>query len=329
MRKLVLVLVVCALAVPSAAQEKPEVSDATVYLDKMATSGLATYQARQLVVYDGELAELEVRSSPGSFYVRADVRAEVTRVWRGPGHGLVEAPVESIEDEAPPAVAIRTDAVLDKYEVSIAPAEELLGAEVVPLTFVRRRDHALVEKLWVHPESGVVYRREIFGAGGKRVGWSRILEMNWGDDAEAEPFEAGAQAPSRVTAVSPGAAPRLLPYGYQLLSAYEMQAEDRPADHWIYSDGLHFLSVFRTEGSMRAPEGYEETEIAGSRAWAGRGPGTWAWEGDGSTWVVVAEEPALDPGELTSGFPHGGRSVGARLGSVWSRVFGFLGGLFS
>jgi hypothetical protein len=43
----------------------------------------------------------------------------------------------------------------------------------------------------------------------------------------------------------------------------------------------------------------------------------------------VAEEPALDPVELTEVFPKGGPSVWARMGSVSSRAFRALVSLFS
>jgi hypothetical protein len=44
--------------------------------------------------------------------------------------------------------------------------------------------------------------------------------------------------------------------------------------------------------------------------------------------MLVAEEPALVAAELLDPFPRGGPSLGARLGSVWSRMFRAVGGLF-
>lgn len=328
-----LALIAAALALvsrptPSLAQE----AEAGPYLDKMAGAQGATYHARQLVVLFGgreSAAVLDVRSAPGATFVRAEAGTEVTRVWRRPDHGIVEAPGSTLEDEAPPALSIRTDEILAKYEVSVGKPEKILGVDVVPLTLVRRNDRATVERLWVNEASGVVYRRELYGDGGGLVGMSTILDMRWGEDATVEPFDAGAQTPSRVDVTSAPGAPRRLPNSYRLVSGSHMDAGGRPTDHWIYSDGLHVLSVFRTQGAMRAPPGFAPTVVDGARAWVGPGPGTWAWEGGGASWVVVAEEPALDPSEMTSALPHGGRSVWGRMGSLWARAFRWVGSLFS
>jgi hypothetical protein len=122
----------------------------------------------------------------------------------------------------------------------------------------------------------------------------------------------------------------MLPLGYRLLRGYRMEADGRPADQWLYSDGLHALSVFSTTGRLRTPKGFEAAEGRGAEGlWIGPGPGTWAWEGGGRSWLVVAEESALDPAELTGSFPKGGPSFWARLGSLWSRLFGAIGDLFS
>ncbi len=120
----------------------------------------------------------------------------------------------------------------------------------------------------------------------------------------------------------------MLPSGYRLLRAYTLEADGRPARQLVYSDGLHALSVFTTDGSLGSPDGFEAADIGGAQVWSGPGPGTWAWEGGGRSWLVVAEEPALNPSELTKAFPTGGRSFWAGLGALWSRLFGAIGSLF-
>jgi hypothetical protein len=120
----------------------------------------------------------------------------------------------------------------------------------------------------------------------------------------------------------------MLPHGYRLMGTFRMDSAGQAADHWVYSDGLHALSVFRTAGGLRAPEGFAATDLDGHRAWSGPGPGTWAWEGGGASWVLVAEEPSLDPVRMTESLPRAGRSVWARLGSLWARGFHAVAGLF-
>lgn len=306
-------------------------SEAVTYLEKVAAAGGATYQARHLIVYFGEpqsAAVVDVRSSRDGHFVRAESGDTVKRLWRRDDLGLVSDGYESISDAAPPVVALRPHSVMAKYDVAVEDPEMILGTEVVPLLLVRRADRARVERMWVHPDSGVVYRRELYGDGGELVGMSTILDMKWGTRGEVEAFEPSGRTPARVKVSARARAPEMLPHGYRLVRCYKVSLEGNPSDHWVYSDGLHTLSVFRTAGSLRAPAGFTPVRVGEDKAWAGPGPGTWAWEGDGSAWVVVAEEPALDADRLTSAFPRGGPSIWARLGSIWSRLFRGIGSAF-
>lgn len=331
---LALVLIASSLGLVSRPMpiQAQESEPAAPYLDRVAAAEGATYHARQLVVLFGarrSAAVVDVHSSPGATFVRAEAGADVTRLWRRPGRGIIAAPDEALRDDAPPSVPLRTGEILNKYEVSVGEPESILGVDVVPLTLVRRSDRVRVERLWVHEGSGVVYRRELYGEDGRLVGMSTVLDMWWGDDATIEPFDEASEPPSRVDPAIAPDAPRRLPNGYRLVNASRFHAGGRPADHWVYSDGLHALSVFRMSGAMRAPAEFRPSAVAGSSAWVGPGPGTWAWEGDGTSWVLVAEEPALDPEEMTSGLPRGGRSAWARMGSLWARGFHWVGSLFT
>lgn len=319
------------LLVPAPALAQTDPVDAAGYLERMSDAETATYRARELVVYFGDpqsAAVLDVRSSPGGHFVRAESGESVTRLWRRADMGVVSTGAESINDAAPPAVALRPDAVLAKYEVRVEEAQDVIGVRLVPLALHRRSDGTMVERLWLHAPSGMVYRRELYGSGGKLVGLSAILDMQWGERAAGDPFEPSERAPSRVEATSPAGAPRTLANGYRLVGTYRFASPVEPADHWVYSDGLHALSVFRSRGGLRAPEGFVPAELGGTRGWTGPGPGTWTWEGGGSTWLILAEEPALDPARLTAPFPRGGPSAWARMGSIWSRAFRAVGHVF-
>ncbi|HYZ91770.1 MAG TPA: hypothetical protein VFA34_05170 [Actinomycetota bacterium] len=319
------------LLAPATAAQESNPADARAVLRRMARTESATYRARQLVVYFGtpqSAAVLDVRSSAAGRSVRAESGEDVTRLWRKAGIGIVSSGRATMSDTSLPAVALRPSDILAKYEVQMERSERLFGLDILRLVLVRRSDRAATERLWVDPESGFVYRRELYGAGGKLVGLSAILDMRWGGAADAEPMERAVE-PSRVTESDASDAPRMLPNGYRLLGTYRIRTPQAPAEHWVYSDGMHALSIFRTNGSMRTPAGFEQTTLDGSRAWTGPGPGTWAWEGGGRSWVVVAEEPALDAAKLTEQLPKGGPSVWSRLGSVWARAFRVVGGLFN
>ncbi len=319
---------------PSAgAQDAPtEASDPDALLERIASAEGATYQARQLVVYFDEpqsAAVMDVRSAPDGTFVRAESSsgADVTRIWRRAGHGLVASDELAIEDLAPPGVSLDAREVREKYDIGVGSTTMQLGVEVIPLDLVRRSDRRHVERLWVDPRSGVVYRRELFGAEGSLLGLSQMLEMHWGERGEAEERTA-AMPTEKVRKAPTDDAPGELHYGYELAGGYRFSVDETPTDHWVYTDGLHTLSVFRTEGSMERPERYRAVELDDGTAWAGPGPGTWTWEGDGFSWVVVAEEPQLDPEEIVRPFPMGGRSIWARLGAWWTKAWQGIVGLF-
>lgn len=296
------------------------------YLEKMAEAQRATYRARQLVVYLGfpqSAAVLEVRSTPGGTFIRAESGHDVTRVWRDPGRGLVWGGRLRIDDATPPRVPLDLDDVMEKYDVRAGEPQYLLGVTVVPLELLRRKDRRLVERLWINPDTGVVYRRELFGPEGDVVGMSTILDMRWGESVRPEPFEG--RPPAQVESRRTAGAPAELAYGYRLVSSHRMRAGGRTATQWVYSDGLHALSVFRAQGSMRRPEHYRSVRVGDAKVWVGPGPATWAWEGGRASWVVVAEEPQLDPGEVTKPFPRGGQSTVAKMGAWWARAAHWVG----
>ncbi len=336
MRRLTILGAGIMLLVPARAlaQSEPEL-DVAGYLERMVGAEGATYRARQLVVYFGEpqsAAVLDVRSAPGGQFVRAESGESVTRLWRRADLGMVSKGADSINDPAPPSLALRPNAVLAKYEIEVEDVQDVIGVPLVPLAFSRRSDGATVERMWLHAPSGMVYRREFYGRGGALVGLSAILDMHWGERSAGDPVEPGEHAPVRVEQTSSAGVPTTLANGYRLIGTYRFESpfgsRGGPADHWVYSDGLHALSVFRTRGGLRAPGGFLPTNLGASRGWVGPGPGTWAWEGGGRSWLMLAEESALDPGRLTAPFPRGGPSAWARMGSLWSRAFRAIGGLF-
>lgn len=313
-----------------ASQDEP--TEAADFLARMAAAGEATYQARQLVVYFGvpqSAAVVYLRSSAKGHFLRAESGNDVTRLWTHQDMRLVSDARGTITEAAPPALGLEPSSVLAKFDVEVERPVSLLGVRVVPLSLVRRSDGAAVERLWVHAASGVVYRRELYAPSGKLVGLAAILDMRWGRDVPAEPYDPMAGEVTRAWGTRRSDAPAALANGYRLRRGYRIQIEDQPTEHWLYSDGIHALSIFRTRGSMRRPGGFDELDLGGTTGWAGPGPGTWAWEGGGASWVVIAEEPGLDPVRMTEGLPKQGRSTWARMGSLWSGAFRVIGDLFS
>jgi hypothetical protein len=310
-------VVVCAGAVIAAdLADAKEAQTPEQFLEMVANAHTVEYSAKQLVVYFGDresAALLNVRSTRYGRYVHASSGGKDTRSDAGDPRGA--------------QVLVRPDAVFRKYDVAVGEREELLGVELAPLTLTRRSDDSLAERWWVHPSSGVVYKREQFDASGDLVGLTTITEMEWEAPVTADADPAAIEVPRAFDAPD---APQQLAGGYTFWRAFRVEAGGTDSEQWVYSDGLHALSVFRSKGHMKTPDTFTEVEVAGDRAFAGPGPGTWAFEGDGHSFVVVAEEAALDPAELLEPFPRGGgRSIWERLGSVWSELFRAIGSLFA
>jgi hypothetical protein len=302
-------------------------------LERVVGARDAHYRARQLVVSFGDdaresAAVLDVRSSRQGRFVRAESGRDVTRLWSRQGMGVVEGDSVAKHEGGVTHVDVSADSVMQKYAVDVAAPVEILGVEVIPLTLVRRRDDRIAERWWVHPSSGVVYRRELFDRDGDLVGMATLIDMWWGDPGPAEPVAAEVRRAPAAERIEAEDAPSHLAGSYELWHAYALEVDDRPSEQWIYSDGLHALSVFRTDGALKTPAGFTATEAGGKRLWIGPGPGTWAWEGDGHSYVVVAEEAGLDVAEMIEPFPRGGRSLWERFGSVWSRLFRGIASLF-
>ncbi len=320
--------------VPGPTASAKENVEAMTYLTRIAQAQGSTYSCRQLVAYFGKAksaaAVLDIRSSDNGQYVRAESGSGVTRLWRGRENSVLSASATDVHESATSTVELKPDQVIEKYDVEVGEPSQMFGVEVVPLTLTRRRDRTTVEKWLVHAESGIVYRRELFDTQNKLVGMATITDMKWGEAAadSPEPREPSTDPPHEVKSASKKGAPKMLPSGYRLLRAYSLEAGGQPAHQLVYSDGLHALSVFATKGSFSTPDGFERAEIGEVEGWVGPGPGTWAWEGDGRSWLIVAEEPALDPVELTKAFPKGGRSFWAGLGALWTRLFDAIGSLF-
>lgn len=329
---LIVLIAVCWLAPPArAAVVETTQTEAERLLERVASAVDVPYRARQLVAYFGEPqsnALLDVSSSADGRFVKAESGSGVTRIWSRTDVGVLAGDDVNLQEVAQPTVRLSPSDILAKYSVELGTSQEQLGTRVIPLAFVRRRDGTTVERWLVHERSGVVYRRTLYDTAGEVVGMSTVIEMEWGDPGPADPVERDLDDAKPVRSIAAPDAPATLAGGYRLWQAYALELGGRSCEQWVYSDGLHALSVFTTHGNLKHPDDFEAVEVDGARAWAGPGPGTWAWQGDGRSWLLVAEESALDAAEMIDPFPKGGPSVFARLGSVWSRLIRAIGGLF-
>lgn len=134
-----------------------------------------------------------------------------------------------------------------KYAVERTPGPTVAGRDTD--LFVLRAGGEVREQLAIDRATGLVLRREVFGAEGRPVRVVTVLQLDTAPVAEGAPSASGATAPRSIRLGSVPAAyrgPADLPGGYHRIGAYR---HDHLV-HLVYSDGLHGLSLFSQPGKL-------------------------------------------------------------------------------
>lgn len=177
------------------------------------------------------------------------------------------------------AVAAATER---KYDVAREPGPQIAGR---PTGLVTLRSKQVVrERLAVDDDTGLVLRRELFGADGRAVRVVTVTELDTSPPPQALAKGERRLAPDNATRLRPEAlerpyaAPATLAGGYERVAAFRRGS----VVHLLYSDGLHGLSVFMQPGRLdrdRLPDGGRPAAVTGADArrfsWAGGEIVTW------------------------------------------------------
>lgn len=232
-------------------------------------------------------------------------------------------------------IAFDLEELTRKYEVGTAGTRDLrTGAAWVLVLRERGAEHDR-ERLYVDHATGIVVRRDTFGAEGvpKRVVAFTSLTVT--DPEMTTPDLAGEQRRSDHVVSEDGlaildrvgwAVPRELPGRFRLRRGVALPDESqRSSLHLIYSDGLYTLSVYEQHGTLDldgipGAAGYRWQDRHVWR-WPGAEPERVVWSGAGTTFTAVSDAPldvmmtavAALPGEPPPGLDD-------RLGRGLARV---------
>ena len=252
------------------------------------------------------------------------------------------------EDDALVLAATRLDGrlldVLDEaYELRLAGEGRCTGrtADVVEAW----RGSAVAGRFWVDRDTGLLLRRDVYDAEGRRVRSSAFvdLDLDLGADRPAPRVSVARQlSADDGEALSPPVVRRLrddgwdlpgeLPDGFALFDVRRVHGSDGDGQvlQLAYTDGLSTTSLFvqRGEPSDEAPDGFTREEVGGHAVWAQWGsPGRMVWKGGGQVWTVVSDAPDSALRSAVAALPHDPMpetGFGSRLGRGLDRLGGWL-----
>ena len=196
-----------------------------------------------------------------------------------------------------------------KYTLSVSAGPPVAGR---PTQLVEARLGAagrLRERLYTDQASGLVLRREVFDAGGRRsrvVGFTSIAPTVavMAPAPHAPTKAANHEPPPAENVYPPYHAPKRLGAGYRLVGAYQ---KERNLLQFFYSDGLHGLSLFEQRGRLTMaamPAGGRRVEVGAHtvRSYSTSVGEVMVWEGDGVVYTVVSDAP--DAATVVADLPH-------------------------
>lgn len=245
---------------------------------------------------DGDVARSErltVEAAAGALVVHGR-----NRVMAGPAFGrLVSHGGGGWEEMWLPSLspAHRPDG--SKY-VTTAPVDgpEVAGrgSRVVEI----RHQGALLERIYLDAETGLLLQRDQFDAQGgvvRTLAFESLTIGQTGSPPANPPSKANhtpeAVAPEHLgrSAVAPGA----LAEGYERMGIYR----DGPVLHVLYSDGVYDLSVFQQPGRLRRsdmPPSGERVTVGRATGWRYPWPGGQlvVWSSAGRVFTAVSDAPA-------------------------------------
>lgn len=226
-----------------------------------------------------------------------------------------------------------------KYQVRRVGDRDLrTGAAVGVAIRERGADHDR-ERLFVDVDTGLVVRRETFGADGvaRRVVAFTELEVVDLDFEPPEGLEDRQRGAERVLSEEGlailgnlgWAVPRELPGGFRLRHGTALPESSGSSLHLVYTDGLYTLSVYEQFGRLDtdAVAGATRQDAAGRPIyrWPGAEPERVVWPAGELTFTGVSDAPTEVVLSAVAGLPgEGPPSVGRRLVRGLQRVGGWL-----
>jgi sigma-E factor negative regulatory protein RseB len=215
--------------------------------------------------------------------------------------------------EADGDTAVLDPRVLDRlaaaYALSVRGPVPCAG-RTASLVEARRGDGAVAGRLWVDRDSGLLLRREVYDAAGRRARSTALVDLDVAPSRHADrrPARTAARA-----AAGPGTLERLraqgwpvaerLPGGFRLLEA----RRDEPVLQLAYTDGLSTLSVFVQPGGLEHArlEGFAPQRVDGWPVTVRRtAPERVVWSDGRHAYTVVSDAPEPAVLAVVAALPH-------------------------
>ena len=311
-------------------------------------------QALQLLGAAARAARL--RSWSGTQYLvtwrDGDASSAVVDVRHSPGKGLqVTASPTAAGDVSDAATEVQTDVLderllgllADHYVLQVAGRQECVGRVAQVVEALRPGGASVAGRFWLDTATGLVLRREVYGATGGTVRSTAYVAL---DVAPAPDTRTSSLKPP----TAPGSAAFAAADAAELeglrrdgwtvpdelpgeLQVFNIELTDRGAArvlHLAYSDGLSRLSLFAQPGRIgdRHLPGFVHGRMAGADAWVrSASPERVVWSGRGTVWTLLSDAPPEVVRGVIGALPHDkppDRGIMARLGRGLSGVGSWL-----
>ncbi|WP_147339521.1 sigma-E factor regulatory protein RseB domain-containing protein [Actinomadura spongiicola] len=306
----------------------------------------AAADAARRVPYEGRRFFTTWNRSRSSTFSAAVSHTPGDGVRYGSGTGGGIWPAHTVQDTA--AVTRATLDLLTRNYSVIRAADTAVCGRRARVVEARREDGSPAGRFWVDAETGLMLRRELIDATGRRVVAAGFSEISYTVPAK-EPGSYGLGAPRGVppggTARLPGLAettsatgtatvwddrldraelaglrdegwpvPRDLPGRLSLHDARRDSVGDTV--HLSYSDGLAAVSVFVQRGTLdqRVMSGWQRVVRHGRTVFRRESLRRWAVSaGDGYVYTVLTDAPQGTADTVAASLPHETTSFGTRV----------------
>jgi sigma-E factor negative regulatory protein RseB len=210
-----------------------------------------------------------------------------------------------------------------KYDVAVERTDRLMDRPCTMIAITRRADSALVERLWIDDESGLLVRRETFDGGEEPVRLAAYLSLDLDPRRVRAAISRTRPTPPPRPAIAPApldgrelavleeagwVVPGPLPDGYEPVGVFAVDAVESQPLQLVYGDGLYVVSLFQQQGRpdwSSLPDGAVRVDGVDHPVWAwpGAQPQRLVWEADGRTWSLIGDAPASDLLHLVEAMP--------------------------